>query len=65
MNQMNLFDTAPDPKESAEGEGESVTIRTGRVGPICFGATATSLALTRDVLSELAASALDETAAPT
>ena len=57
MNQMDLFDGPP--KETKEDEAAAFPIRSGRVGPIRFGATETSYALTEDVLTALAAQADD------
>jgi hypothetical protein len=57
MNQMDLFDAAPADKE--ESEPVNFPIRSGRVGPIRFGSTDTSYALTKEVLTELATQADD------
>jgi hypothetical protein len=57
MNQMDLFDGLP--KETDKDEADSFPIRSGRIGPIRFGATETSYALTEDVLTALAAQADD------
>lgn len=52
MNQMDLFNT--DITEPVAAEEETSPICSGRVGPIRFGSTDTSFALTRDVLADLA-----------
>jgi hypothetical protein len=57
MNQMDLFDPAP--AETKESEPATFPIRSGRVGPIRFGATDTSYALTKEVLTALATQADD------
>ncbi len=57
MNQMELFDGPP--KETNKDEADPFPIRSGRIGPIRFGATETSYALTEDVLTTLAAQAGD------
>ena len=62
MNQMDLFDGPP--KETKEREADLFPIRSGRVGPIRFGATETSYALTEDVLTALAAQAGDADKGP-
>ena len=53
MNQMDLFDGPP--KETDKDEADLFPIRSGRIGPIRFGATETSYALTEEVLTALAA----------
>jgi hypothetical protein len=62
MNQMDLFDGPP--KETKKNEADLFPIRSGRVGPIRFGATETSYALTEDVLTALAAQADDADKGP-
>lgn len=62
MNQMDLFDGPP--KETKECAADLFPIRSGRVGPIRFGATETSYALTEDVLTALAAQAGDADQGP-
>ena len=62
MNQMDLFDGPP--KETKKDEAAAFPIRSGRVGPIRFGATETSYALTEDVLTALPAQADDAENAP-
>ncbi len=62
MNQMDLFDGPP--KETKKDEADPFPIRSGRVGPIRFGATETSYALTEDVLTALAARADDAEKGP-
>jgi len=57
MNQMGLFDGPP--KETDKAGAEKFPIRSGRIGPIRFGATETSYALTEEVLTALAAQADD------
>ena len=61
MNQMTLFDT--ETSETDAAEPETFPIRSGSVGPIRFGATEASFALTRDILNDL--STLSENAAET
>lgn len=51
MNQMDLFDAETMEKDAAETE--AFPVRSGRVGPIRFGSTEASFALTRDVLIDL------------
>ncbi len=63
MDQLALF--AVQNKPRAAGREDAVTIRSGQVGAIRFGATETSYALTRSVLSALAAAPTDaEVGAP-
>ena len=57
MNQMDLFDVPP--KEPDTAEPETFPIRSGRVGPIRFGSTDASYALTKEVLTALAVKADD------
>jgi len=52
MNQMDLFDA--ETTEAEATEEEALPICSGRVGPIRFGSTDASYALTRDVLADLA-----------
>jgi hypothetical protein len=61
MNQMDLFDGPPKEKKN---EADLFPIHSGRVGPIRFGATETSYALTEDVLTALAAQADDADKGP-
>ena len=53
MDQMTLFPL--DAKSAETNASESVPIRSGCVGPVRFGATETSFAMTRSVLDALAA----------
>ena len=59
---MDLFDGPP--KGTKKDAAEPYPIRSGRVGPIRFGATETSYALTEDVLTALAAQADDADKGP-
>ena len=54
MDQMELFGMEDRPDE--QHRPDTVPIRSGRVGPIHFGATEVSFDLTQAVLTELAAS---------
>ena len=54
MDQMDLFGLENIPDE--QHRADTVPIRSGRVGPIHFGATEVSFDLTQAVLTELAAS---------
>jgi len=53
MDQMTLFPLDAEPAEN--NACQSVPIRSGCVGPIRFGATEASFAMTRAVLDALAA----------
>ena len=53
MDQLALFAVEGRPRTA--GREDTVAIRSGQVGPIRFGATEDSYALTRTVLSALAA----------
>jgi hypothetical protein len=55
MNQLDLFEGQP--KETHRDEADRFPIHSGRIGPIRFGATETSYALTEEVLTALAAQA--------
>lgn len=52
MNQMDLFEDRKRPPSGRETR--PCPIRSGRVGPIRFGATDDSFAMTREVLTDLA-----------
>ena len=52
MDQMDLFNS--DIAEPVTAEEEISPICSGRVGPIRFGSTDTSYALTKEVLADLA-----------
>lgn len=54
MDQMELFGREDMP--DGQHRPDTVPIRSGRVGPIYFGATEVSFDLTQAVLTELAAS---------
>lgn len=51
MNQMDLFDVETTATDAAEPE--TFPVRSGRVGPVRFGSTDASFALTREVLIDL------------
>jgi hypothetical protein len=50
---MELFASGKTPRDGSASE--TAPIRSGRVGPIRFGATETSYAMTKTVLTELEA----------
>jgi hypothetical protein len=58
MNQMTLFESQPEEKKRPNPP--AIAIRTGRVGAIRFGATATSFRMTREVLTDLDRPAEDD-----
>ena len=57
MDQLALFAVEGRPRKA--GREDAVSIRSGRVGSIRFGATEGSYALTRSVLSALAVASTD------
>ena len=57
MDQLALFAVESRPRKA--DQEDAVGIRSGRVGPIRFGATEGSYALTRSVLGALAAASTD------
>lgn len=60
MDQMSLF--AADGGSKEAGRKDAVAIRSDRVGPVRFGATEASFALTRSVLAALAVPPADSDA---
>ena len=62
MNQMDLYSILKR-SETDAAEPETFPVRSGRVGPIRFGSTEASFALTRDILIDL--STLSDDAAET
>ena len=57
MNQLKLFD--PEQQKPEAKASEACTIRSGQVGPIRFGATKGSFAMTQAVLDDLTRSPVD------
>jgi hypothetical protein len=62
MDQLTLF--AAEGRSSEAGGKDTVAIRSDRVGPVRFGATEASFALTRTVLAALAVPPADTDADP-